>query len=68
MYTFCLFTCVPLYGDNLGEAIVGEEDSDAGQLVDRAGFYSLHTFILHHFNYIGPAPQLLFPLNKDHRA
>lgn len=68
MYNFCLFMCVPLYGDSLGEAVVGEEDSDAGQLVHRAGFYSIHTFILHHFNHIGPAPPFLFPLNKDHGA
>lgn len=60
--------CVPLYGDSLDEAVVGEEDLNPGQLVDRAGFYSLHTFILYHFNHTGPAPQFLFPLNKDHGA
>lgn len=66
MWTFC--PCVPLYGDGFGETIVKEEDTDTGQLVDWAGFHSLHASILQDFNHIGPTPESLLPLNKDHGA
>lgn len=63
-----MFTNVPLDADGVGEAIVEEEDPDAGQLGDFTGSHSLHTTSLQQLNHCGSIPEPLLPLGKDQRA
>lgn len=58
--------CVLLYDEAFGEAIVKEVDLDTGELVNWAGFHILHTSDLHDLKHIGPAPEPIGPLDKDH--
>lgn len=56
---------VPLYREAFGKPIVKEKDSDFGQKGDGAGFHN-RTLVSKDFDHIGPAPDALLPLHKDH--